>query len=522
MKLLPIGIQSFEDLRENGYLYVDKTENIYKLITTGKVYFLSRPRRFGKSLLISTMEALFKGKKELFEGLWIYDKWDWTRQYPVIRIDWTCIEHSTPEEIEISMTGFLQDVAEVYDVTLRKKFASDCFAELIRLLHEKTGQKVVVLIDEYDIPILDVIGSSSEAIDRMRKVLQKFYKILKATDEHLKFIFLTGVSKFSGLSIFSALNNLDDLTIDEQYASICGYTQQELESYFAEYINQVSEHLNMTRDELLKNIRKWYDGYTWDGKTPVYNPFSTLLFFKKKEFACYWFRTGTPTFLINILKNRNAIDTVLEPITVGQRAFDSFDPEKIEEKPLLFQTGYLTVRHKELTGDGQPLYTLDVPNSEVRESLLEHLLNVYTDYSVVETEMLRKDMQQHIREYDAEGLEKDLRRMLAYVPYELHIGKEAYYHSILLIWIKLLGFDIQGELMTNIGRIDAVWNQPELTVVAELKYHADKSVESLLNEAMTQIRDRRYYEKCLDRKVMLMGVAFTGKEVACRMEIVGK
>jgi hypothetical protein len=525
MKKLPIGIQSFEDLRENDYLYVDKTEDIYRLVTSGKVYFLSRPRRFGKSLLISTMDALFKGKKELFEGLWIYNNWDWSRQHPVIRIDWTSIEHSTPEQIESDMSDFLKQVAGNYGLSLTRKFVSSLFAELIELLHLKTGQKVVVLVDEYDIPVLDAIGSSHEAIEDIKKSLQKFYKILKASDEHLKFVFLTGISKFSGISIFSALNNLNDLTMDEQYASICGCTQIELESNFSEHINRISEHLGMTREVLLANIRKWYDGYTWDGKTSIYNPFSTLLFFFRREFANYWFSTGTPTFLINILKTRNAIDTVLEPITISPRVFDSFDPEKIEEKPLLFQTGYLTIKKKEIIS-GQPLYTLDVPNSEVRESLLEDLLHVYTDYPTGEAVVLRNDMQQHIRDCDAKSLEKDLRQMLAYIPYNLHIGQETYYHSILLIWIKLLGFDIQGELMTNIGRIDAVWHQPGLTVVAELKYHAKKSTNTLLKAAMKQIRDRKYYEKYFDgdtrtgHTLSLLGVAFTGKDVACRMECV--
>jgi hypothetical protein len=518
MKQLPIGIQSFEDLRENDYLYIDKTEDIHRVVSSGKVYFLSRPRRFGKSLLISTMDALFKGKRELFEGLWIADKWDWTQHYPVIRIDWTSIKHVTPEEMESDMSDFLRQIANHNKISLVRKFASGIFSELIELLHEKTGQKVVVLVDEYDVPILDAIGSPLEDVEKIKIWVHDFYKILKASDEHLKFIFLTGVSKFSGLSVFSALNNLDDITVDAQYASICGYTQPEMDTYFAEYMDVASEHLGMTKKMLLENIRYWYNGYTWDGKTSVYNPFSTLLFFNKKEFANYWFRTGTPTFLINILRQRNRLDVVLEPQTVGASAFDSFDPEKIDAEPLLFQTGYLTIKHKELTRDGRPRYTLAFPNMEVRESLLEHLLSVYTEYPVVQTDNLKADMQQHILDCDAAGLENDLRRMLAYVPYKLHIAKESYYHSIFLIWIKLLGFDIQGEIMTNIGRIDAVWQQSDFTVVAEIKFHAKKTTATLLNEAMTQIRDRRYYERYLNKKIILMGAAFTNKEIACRLE----
>ncbi|MDR0733517.1 MAG: ATP-binding protein [Dysgonamonadaceae bacterium] len=520
MKNLPIGTQSFEILRTTNCVYVDKTEIIYRLITTGRVYFLSRPRRFGKSLLISTMEAIFKGKKELFEGLYIYDRWDWSLQYPVIRIDWSNIKHATPEEMERSMLLFLKRHAALYQITLVSEYASDCFAELIELLHLKTGQQVVVLIDEYDVPILDAIGATPELMKKTREWIHDFYRILKAGDEHLRFIFLTGVSKFSGLSVFSALNNINDISMDSQYASVCGYTQPELESYFADYIDITAENMEITRETLLKNIRCLYNGYTWDGKTPVYNPFSTLLFFYKKEFAGYWFRTGTPTFLINILRQRNQLNVVLEEFTVDASVFDSFDPESIAAEPLLFQTGYLTVKRKELVDEGRPQYTLALPNREVRESLLKHLLNVYTEYPVAQTDSLKSDMQRHICECDGDGLANDLRRMLACVPYNLQVAGEAYYHSIFLIWMKLLGFDIQGELMTNTGRIDAVWRQNDLTVVAELKFHRSKSAKSLLKDALAQIREKRYYERFADRKVLLLGVAFTGKDVACRMETI--
>jgi hypothetical protein len=370
------------------------------------VYFLSRPRRFGKSLLISTLEALFKGKQVLFEGLWIEDKWDWTQHYPVILIDWTCIKHAIPEEMERSMFTFLKRQANTYQVTLLSEYASDCFAELIELLREKTGKKVVVLVDEYDVPILDAIGSPHEAMEKIRVWIHDFYKILKAKDEHLKFVFLTGVSKFSGLSVFSALNNLNDLTINAKYASICGYTQPELESYFSEHIDVTAKQLGMTRETLLEHIRYWYNGYTWDGETSVYNPFSSLLFFDTMEFAGYWFRTGTPTLLINILKQCNPLDVVLEP--------------------LLFQTGYLTIEHKELTYDGRPQYTLTFPNIEVRESLLEQLLGVFAEYPGAHSDNLKAEMQQHILDCDVASLEEDLRRMFACVPYELHIARESF------------------------------------------------------------------------------------------------
>ncbi|GHT69677.1 ATPase AAA [Bacteroidia bacterium] len=529
MKKLPIGIQSFEDLRSSDYLYVDKTEDIYRLVTSGKIVFLSRPRRFGKSLLISTLGELYKGNQSLFEGLYIYDKWDWTQQYPVIRIDWTNIEHGSREEIERSMSTFLKRQANLYEITLVSEYASDCFAELIESLHRKTGQKVVVLIDEYDSPILDTMGKSEAA--EVREFLQSFYKRLKATDDHLKFIFLTGVTKVAKVSIFSVLNSPDDITMDDRYASICGYTQEELERNFSEHIDNTAVRLEMTREDLLAKIRKMYDGYTWNGKTSVYNPYSTLSFFRKNKFSNYWFETGTPTFLINRLKKHGLAKTVLEPVIVDSSAFDSYDPDALGDIPLLFQTGYLTVKDEKMT-DGDSLYTLGVPNLEVRESLMKHLLNAFTQYPVEQLGTLGKAMLQQILNFDAEGFANNMRKMLADVPYTLKASKsrnkaraeaenienEARYHIIFQVWMTLLGFNIQSEKITNRGRIDAVLQQPGLAVVAELKYHATTKIDTLLDQAIAQIREKRYYEPFLDRKVILLGIAFSGKEVGCRIE----
>jgi hypothetical protein len=282
MKKLPIGIQSFEDLRSNDYLYVDKTEIIYRIISSGKVYFLSRPRRFGKSLLVSTMEAIFKGKKELFEGLYIYDHWDWSQQYPVIRIDWTLISHSAPEEMKTSMCRYLRRIAEGYEITLSGETASDCFDELILRLYRQTGKKVVVLIDEYDKPVTSHLFDAH--LDNIRRMVHDFYQVMKGADEHLQFVFLTGVSNVFGAVVFSALNQLNDISLDKPFTAICGYTQEELESNFPEYIDSAAESLEMTREHLLERIRYWYDGYPWDGKTSIYNPFSMLLFFFQTVF----------------------------------------------------------------------------------------------------------------------------------------------------------------------------------------------------------------------------------------------
>ena len=516
MQQLALDTQSFEQLRKRQCLYVDKTEAIYRMITGGRIYFLSRPRRFGKSLLVSTLEAIFRGKKELFEGLYIYDKWEWA-EYPVIKIDWAGINHSTPEKMEESLVFNLNNIAEDYHLTLKSKSAVDCFSDLIKALQKKTGKNVVVLIDEYDKPVTAHLTDSH--LEAVKTAVHDFYQVMKSSDQYLQLVFLTGVSKFSGLSIFSALNNPRDITLHEQYVSICGYTQQELENNFSEYIDSAAERLKMTREELLEKIRYWYNGYTWDGKTAIYNPFSTMNFFDNRRFANYWFNTGTPTFLINIIQRRDSANTVLDPLAVDECIFDEYDPENISEFPLLFQTGYLTIKQMELTPEGVAEYTLGVPNMEVNKSLLAHLLKAYGRYPDARyVDELRKTMQRQIASNDEPGFAHSLGVMVAAVPAELHIRCERYYHSLMLLWMRLLGFKVRGEKHNNLGRSDAVWEQPGLTVVVEVKYHAEKTIEALLKEAMQQIYDRQYYNKYLG-KVLLLGIAFSGKQPGCRMEL---
>jgi hypothetical protein len=519
MKNLPIGTQSFEILRSRDLLYVDKTELIHQLVTTGRIYFLSRPRRFGKSLLISTLDALFGGRKELFEGLYIDDKWDWSKSHPVIRIDWSAIRHGTPEELEVDVSEFLQGVAAANGITLSRSYASSRFAELIEKLHRKTGEKAVVLIDEYDAPILDVMGKSREELKAVQESLQNFYKILKATDDHLQFVFLTGVSKFAKLSIFSALNSLEDITIDESYAALCGYTQAELEYYFSEYMDALAATEGYTRENLTDKIRLWYDGYTWDGRTPVYNPFSTLSFFKKREFSNYWFDSGTPTFLIEHLKKRGQTDLVFEPFEASSNIFDSFDPLHVESIPLLFQTGYLTVKGKEKT-EGRPRYILGVPNREVHQSLCEYLLSAYSEYPLSEIAALTENMYGQLKSLDAGGFAGSIRILLENIPYNLQIGNEKYYHSLFLSWMLTLGVKAHGEVMTGSGRIDAVLEQSDTVVVSELKYHATTKAATLLRNAMKQIHGKKYYGKYLGggKKIILLALAFSGKDIRCRME----
>jgi hypothetical protein len=348
--------------------------------------------------------------------------------------------------------------------------------------------------------------------------------ILKATDDHLKFVFLTGVTKVAKVSIFSVLNSPDDITMNNQFATICGYTQEELERDFSEHIDDTAACLEMTRKDLLTKIREMYDGYTWDGKTSVYNPYSTLSFFRNQKFSNYWFETGTPTFLINRLKKRSLAKTVLDPIIVDATAFNSYDPDELEDVPLLFQTGYLTVKDEKMI-NGDPLYTLGVSNLEVRESLMRHLLNAFTNYPMSKMSQLGREMLQQILNCNEEGFINNMRIMLAGVPYNLQPedntvedANEARYHIIFQVWMTLLGFNIQSEIPTNRGRIDAVLQQNGVAIVTELKYHASTKLDTLLDQAITQIREKRYYEPFLDKKIILLGLAFSGKEVSCRIE----
>jgi hypothetical protein len=335
---LPIGIQTFSKLRENGYLYVDKTREIHRLISSGNVFFLSRPRRFGKSLLVSTLEAIFSGEKALFEDLYIAGKIDWNEKYPVIKLDWSSISHSSAAQMEEGTAILMNNIAIFHDIVLNQKSAANRFEELITVLHRKIGRQVVVLVDEYDMPILDALDGPAEIIDEIRKFLQSFYKVLKAADEHLRFVFLTGVSKFSKVSIFSGLNNLRDITLSNDYATLCGYTQEELEQYFDSEIDEMAKAQQMGRQDLLDRIRHWYNGFSWDGVNTVYNPFSTLLLFTEKVMRNYWFETGTPTFLVNLIKERNDVKLLLDPVQMGDVEFNSFDPRTLGTKVLMFQT----------------------------------------------------------------------------------------------------------------------------------------------------------------------------------------
>ncbi|GHT42392.1 ATPase AAA [Bacteroidia bacterium] len=520
MQKLPIGMQSFANLRNDDYLYIDKTEIIHRLITSGRPFFLSRPRRFGKSLLVSTLEAIFKGQKELFKGLWIEDKWDWTKQHPVIRIDFGGTANRSPENLQSSLNSLVDSYALQHQLSLSRETLPGRFQELLEQIHKSTKQQVVVLVDEYDKPIIDNL-SNLEIAEANRTVLHDFYQVMKAADEHLHFIFLTGVSKFSKVSIFSGLNNLHDITLNPQFAAICGYTQAELESYFDPYIEELAQTRECTKQEAIEKIKYWYDGYSWDGATFVYNSFSTLVLFAEKEFIDHWFATGSPTFIVNILKEHNDVKSLLEPIKLPAASFDSFDIRAIQPQVLMFQTGYLTVKKKEQDPfNDTMLYTLGVPNEEVNQALTTHLLASYAAVSSLDVGMVRSQMMGQLLEGNPQALERNLQELFAHIPYELWGSDEKYYHSLLLLWLNLLGFKVDAEVSTDKGRIDAVWTWKERAVIAEIKYAAQGNTDKLLDTALAQIHERRYYERYAGshKRVALLGIAFAGKEIACRME----
>jgi hypothetical protein len=516
MKNLPIGTQSFEVLRSSGFVYVDKTEHILNLINSGRVYFLSRPRRFGKSLLVSTLSELFAGKKDLFKDLYIYDKWDWDKTYPIVHLDFSKITYGTVKGLKNSLSDFINRTAIQYEVNLISSEIETRFSELIETLRKKAGDRVAILIDEYDKPMIDNIGR--EVYPEVKRTLHDFYQVIKASDEHLKFVLLTGVSRFSGLSIFSGLNNLNDITMNYKYATICGYTQEELESNFKEYIEDTGKHLRTSYEETLGTIKRWYNGYSWDGKTFVYNPFSTLMFFENKKFKDYWYKTATPTFLIEQIVKKNGLDRLIGQGTVIISSLPDVDYDRTSSIDLLFQTGYLTIKKEELRKDKPPQYTLDFPNMEVEEAFLSGLLAVYANRETDEIDALSRRLKKALKERDSEGLQKSLTELYANVPYDLHVGKEKYYHSLFLVAARLSGFKVHGEEHTDKGRIDVVLKRGDSVIVVEIKY-GDKKLRKLLDEAMRQIREKTYYEKYSSSDVALLAVAFgKGKEIGSKFE----
>jgi len=517
MKKLPLGIQTFSKLIKNDCLYVDKTRLIAELIETSDYLFLSRPRRFGKSLLVSTLAEIFAGNQELFQGLYIYDKIDW-QPYPVIVIDFNGISFSDEEVFKASLSFFLDKVAGKYDLVLENQFIGDKFAELIEKIAEKTQQKVVILIDEYDKPIVNFIDDLDKAV-KNREILRDFFGILKYSDAFLRFIFITGVSKFSQVSIFSDLNHLLDITLSKQFAPLLGYTQNELESYFDKYIQTLCFELGFKKVKLLTKIKTWYNGYSWNAKDQMYNPFSILNLFAMRRFSNYWFATGTPTLLIKLIKQTKREITEFENKTIPEIVFDNYNLENLNIFALLFQTGYLTITHIDQKAR-TPQYVLNYPNFEVKEAFMSYIFESFTKNSLEEIQPAAEDLRTYLQTDNFEGFINLIKALLAKIPYPLHIEQEAYYHSLFYMISILMGVEIDLEVLTDKGRIDGVLTLENKIYLIEFKYgKAGTQMDTLTNQAIKQIQTKNYGERFLNesRPRLLLGIGFVEKEIGYKL-----
>ena len=500
MNKLPIGIQTFREIREEGYCYVDKTPLVARLADEGKYYFLARPRRFGKSLLVSTLAAAFAGEIELFEGLFLENRWDWNRRYPVISLDFGEGILSDTELLAASVAMQLGECAEAHGVAPPPAGPIHLRLHgLIRALHAASGERVVVLVDEYDKPILDHLHQPERALE-LREGLRNLYSVLKSQDARLRFVLLTGVSKFSKVSLFSGLNNLKDITLDERFATVCGYTQTELERTFAAWLDGVD----------LAELRQWYNGYNFLGES-VYNPFDILLYLRNRQFRSYWFETGTPTFLINLLKARRYPLATLDALEVGETLLSSFDVGLIEPETLLFQTGYLTLR-QQIRQAGRIKYRLGYPNQEVRMSLNEILLNHLTP-DTQRREQAQNRIFTALDTDDPDALRAAFHAFFASLPHDWHrrndiADYEGYWASLVYCYFAALGLTVIPEDVTNHGRIDLTIQWAGRAWLLEFKV-----VElSEPGRALAQIESRGYHQKYAGQPVTLIGMEFSRAE----------
>lgn len=442
---LPIGIQTFLKLRTEGCYYVDKTAFAWALTQDAGYYFLSRPRRFGKSLFLDTLKELYEGNEALFRGLFIHDKWDWSRRYPVVKITFSDGVWQSRAELEVRIHEILQEQASMFGVSFTNETIVGRFSELLRQIHQKNGERVVVLIDEYDKPILDNIAQSETAL-AMREGLKNLYSVLKASDADLQFVMLTGVSKFSKVSLFSGLNNLRDITLSPEYSAVCGYTDTDVDQTFA------AELENLDRNE----IRSWYNGYNWLGEA-VYNPFDLLLLFRERKFRPWWFETATPTFLIKLLTDRKTWLPQLNQLETDADLLATFDVDSILLEALMFQSGYLTIDQEERIS-GRYYYRLRLPNLEVSQSLYGSLLNAWTPNAHTQVKNSRS-LYRLLKANDFEGLKNLFTAFFSSIPHQWYANNpiaryEGYYASVFYSHFAALGLDITLEDTTNFGRID--------------------------------------------------------------------
>ena len=486
-RLYPIGIQTFSKIREGNYLYIDKTAYVYRMTHSASSYmFLSRPRRFGKSLLTSTLHSYFSGRKDLFHGLAMEKlEKEWT-EYPVLHFDMSTAKHADSEQLLQELNLKLYGYEQIYGRLDEEVNPNQRLMGLIKRAYEQTGKKVVVLIDEYDAPLLDVVHER-ENLDVLRNIMRNFYSPLKACDPYLRYVFLTGITKFSQLSIFSELNNIENISMDEPYAAICGISEDEIRSQMEEDVDRLAKNLEVTPEEALMKLKENYDGYHFTYPSPdIYNPFSLLTAMEKGKIGSYWFGSGTPTYLIKMLDKFGVKPSEIGRKQLKSSAFDAPTETMTDAVPLLYQSGYITIKDYNKMLD---LYTLDIPNKEVRLGLMESLLPHYVDNKTPEATTMVAYLFYDIQNGDMDAALHRLQEFLSTIPYCDNTRFEGHYQQVFYIIFSLLGYYVDVEVRTPRGRVDIVLRTKTTLYVMELKL--DKSV----GEAMEQIDLKNYPER---------------------------
>ena len=503
-KIYPIGIQNFEKIRNDGYLYIDKTALMYQMVKTGSYYFLSRPRRFGKSLLISTLEAYFQGKKELFTGLAVerLEK-DWIK-YPILHLDLNIEKYDTPESLDNILEKSLTAWEKLYGAEPSERSFSLRFAGIIERACKQAGQRVVILVDEYDKPMLQAIGNE-KLQKQFRDTLKPFYGALKTMDGYIKFAFLTGVTKFGKVSVFSDLNNLDDISMRKDYVEICGVSDQELHENLDIELHEFAETQDLSYDKLCTKLKEYYDGYHFTHNSiGIYNPFSLLNAFKYKEFGSYWFETGTPTYLVKLLKKHHYDLERMAHEETDAQVLNSIDSESTNPIPVIYQSGYLTIKgYDERFG----IYRLGFPNREVEEGFIRFLLPFYANVNKVESPF---EVQKFVREVETGDYDSFFHRLQSFfadTTYEVIREQELHYENVLFIVFKLVGFYTKVEYHTNDWRIDLVLQTEKFIYIMEFK------LNGTAEEALQQINDKRYALpfEADGRKLFKIGINFSEK-----------
>ena len=508
LKLYPVGIQTFERIRKENKLYIDKTEYVYRMTHSGGCYFfLSRPRRFGKSLLVSTFESYFSGKKELFEGLAIEKLEQEWMEYPVLHFDMSGGKHMEKEQLEDYLSNRLEAEERKWGITHTKRGANDRLTELITTAYEISGKQVVVLIDEYDAPMLDV-AHDKETLDVLRNVMRNFFSPLKMCEPMLRFVFLTGITKFSQVSIFSELNNIKNISLDDEYAGVCGITKEELLTQMSEDIDVLAEAQGMTREETIAKLKENYDGYHFSPASPdVFNPYSLLNCFDDKNFGAYWFSSGTPTYLINMLRKFKVLPAKIGRSLARSSAFDAPTENLKTITPLLYQSGYITIKGYDKMSQ---LFTLDLPNKEIKVGLFESLLPYYLEGMYAEEgDVAIAQMSVLIRQGDMDGALRLFQEFLGTVPYCNNTNYEGHYQQVLFIIFTLLThFVVDVEVHTPNGRVDVVMETEDTLYLIELKLN--KSAQAAMQQINLKQYDQRF-ARC-GKPIVKVGVNFDAKK----------